>query len=176
MAHIPYGYRIEQGVAIPDEEQAKRFNRFLNAYLSGKSVKEATNVSGVDMSVSALLDYLRSGTYAGTDYYPCIVPEGTLDQVTAELQRRSHPGTQKAQPPVPVRTHFRVKAPDVNSPQGRETMNIAGNIASALYDRIIPATPSDGAQSARQIASSTELKALRTLATELILTGTAGST
>jgi hypothetical protein len=173
MAHIPYGYRIEQGVAIPDEEQAKRFNRFLNAYLSGKSVKEATNVSGVDMSVSALLDYLRSGTYAGTDYYPCIVPEGTLDQVTAELQRRSHPGTQKAQPPVPVRTHFRVKAPDVNSPQGRETINTAADIASALYGRIAPV---DGTQSARQIASSTELKALRTLATELILTGTAGST
>jgi hypothetical protein len=173
MAHIPYGYRIEQGKAVPDEEQAKRFNRFLNAYLSGKSVKEATNVSGVDMSVSALLDYLRSGTYAGTDYYPCIVPEGTLDQVTAELQRRSHPGTQKAQPPVPVRTHFRVKAPDVNSPQGRETINTAADIASALYGRIAPV---DGTQSARQIASSTELKALRTLATELILTGTAGST
>jgi hypothetical protein len=173
MAHIPYGYRIVQGEAVPDPVQVQRFNWFLDVYLSGKSVKEATIVSGVDMSVSALLHYLRSGTYAGTDYYPCIVPEGTFDRVTAELQRRSHPGTQKAQPPVPVRTHFRVKAPDVNSPQGRETINTAADIASALYGRIAPV---DGTQSARQIASSTELKALRTLATELILTGTAGST
>ena len=172
MAHIPYGYRIEQGVAIPDEEQAKRFNRFLNAYLSGKSVSAAMKESGVDMSVSGMQDYMRRGTYEGTSFYPRIVPEGTLDQVTAELQRRSHPGSKKTQPPVPVRTHFRVKAPDVNSPQGRETINTAADIASALYGRIAPV---DGTQSARQIASSTELKALRTLATELILTGTVGS-
>jgi hypothetical protein len=122
------------------------------------------------MSVSGMQDYMKRGTYGGTSFFPRIVPDGTLDRVTAELQRRSHPGTQKAQPPVPVRTHFRVKAPDV---QGRETINTAADIASALYGRIAPV---DGTQSARQIASSTELKALRTLATELILTGTAGST
>ena len=173
MGKVPYGYRIAQGKAVPDEEKAKRFNRFLIAYLSGKSVSVAMKESGVDMSVSGMQDYMKRGTYGGTSFFPRIVPDGTLDRVTAELQRRSHPGTQKAQPPVPVRTHFRVKAPDVNSPQGRETINTAADIASALYGRIAPV---DGTQSARQIASSAEMKTLRTLATELILTGTAGST
>ena len=173
MGKVPYGYRIAQGKAVPDEEQAKRFNRFLNAYLSGKSVSVAMKESGVDMSVSGMQDYMKRGTYGGTSFFPRIVPDGTLDRVTAELQRRSHPGTKKAHPPVPVKTHFRVKDPEVNSTRGREAINTAADIASALYDRIAPV---DGTQSARQIASSAEMKTLRTLATELILTGTAGST
>lgn len=173
MAHIPYGYRIEQGKAVPDPEQVQRFHLFLDAYLSGKSVKEATKVSGVDMSVSALLDYLRGGTYAGTDYYPCIVPEGTMERVRAELERRTHPGNRKTQPPVPVRTQFRVRNPVVNCLPGWETLNTASDIASALYEKI---TPVECTQTGRRTASSAEMKTLRTMATELILTGTSGRT
>ena len=37
MAHIPYGYRIEDGHAVADAEKARKLNAFIEAYLGADS-------------------------------------------------------------------------------------------------------------------------------------------
>ena len=110
MAHIPYGYRIEMGKAVRDEEQAKKLNVFLEGYLSGLSIDRARDMAGISLATSSLNHYMRSGTYAGTDYYPPIVPSGMRDRIAKEMERRSFKGKSIFIPPVPVRTEFRMKS------------------------------------------------------------------
>lgn len=111
MAHIPYGYKIENGHAVPEPEQAKKLNDFIEAYLGGLSIKESRKASGIELSQSSLLDYLRTGTYAGTEYYPPIVPDGTREQVMEELERRTHPGFSIIPDAIPVYTKFQTAKP-----------------------------------------------------------------
>lgn len=47
MAHIPYGYKIENGHAVPEPEQAKKLNDFIEAYFGGLSIKESRKASGI---------------------------------------------------------------------------------------------------------------------------------
>lgn len=41
--HIPYGYRIENGVAVIDERQAERVCTLFSGYLSGLGLVPAAN-------------------------------------------------------------------------------------------------------------------------------------
>ena len=88
MAQIPYGYKIENGEAKPEPDKVQKLNAFIDAYLGGLSFKEARKTSGVELSESCLRDYMRNGTFAGTDYYPPIVPEGTLERDGAKNTSR----------------------------------------------------------------------------------------
>ena len=109
MAHIPYGYRIERGKAQPDPEKAEKLNKAINGYLSGLSIKEANKAAGGTLSDTALRHYLKSGVYAGTDYYPPIVPEGTFDRVMAEMAERTHDGFSIRPAQLPIKTCFRIE-------------------------------------------------------------------
>lgn len=109
MAHIPFGYRIEMGKAVPDEEQVEKLNVFLEGYLGGLSIDSARRVAGIELSRSALLDYMRSGTFAGTEYYPPIVASGMKERILEELEKRTFKGTSIFVPPVPVRTEFKMR-------------------------------------------------------------------
>ncbi len=133
MAHIPYGYRIEDGHAVPEPGEVQKLNAFIEAYLGGLSVKEARKASEIGLSQSSLLDYLRKGTFAGTDYYPSIVPEGAWERVTEELARRTHPGYSVIPNALPVRTKFQTAQPQ-GSCEGS-----AAEVAAAVYGLIIPA-------------------------------------
>ena len=132
MAHIPYGYRIENGHAVPEPEKAKKLNDFIDAYFRGLSIKEAREASGIEPSQSSLLHYLRSGTYAGTEYYPPIVPDGTRERVIEELARRTHPGFSVIPEAIPVHAKFRT------APPGAACEGSAAEAAAAIYDLIIP--------------------------------------
>ena len=132
MAQIPYGYKIENGEAKPEPDKVQKLNAFIDAYLGGLSFKEARKTSGVELSEPCLRDYMRNGTFAGTDYYPPIVPEGTLERVQEEMARRTHPGVSIIPNAVPVRTKFRLA-----EPEGPCSGN-AAEVASAIYDLIMP--------------------------------------
>ena len=41
MGHTPFGYRIENGIAVIDEESATKLRRLYENYLSGMSLKTA---------------------------------------------------------------------------------------------------------------------------------------
>ncbi len=133
MAHIPYGYRIEDGHAVPEPGEAQKLNAFIEAYLGGLSVKEARKASEIGLSQSSLLDYLRKGTFAGTEYYPPIVPEGAWEQVAEELAHRTHPGFSILPDALPVHTKFQT-----GNPQG-PCEGSAAEVAAAVYNLITPA-------------------------------------
>ena len=109
MAHIPFGYRIEMGKAVPDKEQVEKLKAFLEGYLDGLSIEKARCMADIKLSASSLSDYMRSGIYAGTDYYPPIVAPGTKERIVAEMEKRTFTGTSIFAPPVPIRTEFRLK-------------------------------------------------------------------
>lgn len=43
MRHIPYGYRIENGRAVIDEEQAATVREFFQNYISGMALMPAAD-------------------------------------------------------------------------------------------------------------------------------------
>ena len=45
-AHIPYGYRIEDGKAVVDEVQAEQVRAFFKEYISGKALMVAAETVG----------------------------------------------------------------------------------------------------------------------------------
>lgn len=127
MAHIPYGYRIEMGKAVPDEEQAEKLNAFLDGYLSGLSVESARQMAGITMACSCLRRYMRSGIYTGTDYYPQIVTEDIQKQVAEEMKKRTCRGMSIFIPPVPVRKVFKLKE---SNPKGSAAEKAAARYAA----------------------------------------------
>ena len=47
MAHIPYGYRIENGKAIIDKAKSEQIKLLFEAYLSGDSLANAAKKAGI---------------------------------------------------------------------------------------------------------------------------------
>ena len=49
MAHIPYGYKIVDGKAVIDEEQAERVRTLFEGYISGLALKTAAEKAGLQI-------------------------------------------------------------------------------------------------------------------------------
>ena len=72
MSHIPYGYRIENGRAVIDEEQDATVREFFQNYISGMLVPVAEKV-GLKLYHGSAGRMLRNKKYLGDDYYPAII-------------------------------------------------------------------------------------------------------
>ena len=48
MGHTPFGYRIENGIAVIDEDAAGKLRKLYENYLSGLSLKDAAAKAGID--------------------------------------------------------------------------------------------------------------------------------
>ena len=48
MGHTPFGYRIENGIAVIDEDAAGKLRKLYENYLSGLSLKDAAAKAGLD--------------------------------------------------------------------------------------------------------------------------------
>ena len=48
MGHTPFGYRIENGVAVIDEDTAGKLRMLYANYLNGMSLKNAANDAGIE--------------------------------------------------------------------------------------------------------------------------------
>ncbi len=87
--HIPYGYRIINGKALIDENQAEQVRRLFAAYLSGKSYMDAGKSAGFELTHSSVKGLLQNRYYLGDDFYPPIISRETYDAAEAERQRRA---------------------------------------------------------------------------------------
>ncbi len=72
MAHIPYGYRTEQGKAVVVEDQAAQIRKIYEGYLSGLGLTVAAAEAGLKMTHSEVKRILANRYYIGDDYYPAI--------------------------------------------------------------------------------------------------------
>ena len=88
-AHIPYGYRIEDGKAVVDETQAEQVRTFFKEYISGKALKVAAETVGLMMFHGSAGRMLRNTHYLGDDYYPAIIDQELFDKAEEERQSRA---------------------------------------------------------------------------------------
>ena len=87
MGHTPYGYRIENGIAVIDEEGKLR--KLYENYLTGLSLKDAAAEAGIDTYHGTAKRLLKTQHYIGDDFYPVIIDETVFQNVQEELMKRA---------------------------------------------------------------------------------------
>lgn len=90
MAHIPFGYKIVDGRAAVDEEQAKQLKIIYTSHLDGKGLVESAKEAGLDSCHGSVSRMLDNEKYLGTDYYPQIIDVGTFARIKEEITRRAN--------------------------------------------------------------------------------------
>lgn len=73
MGHIPYGYKIENGLAVVDEKEAAVVRNFFDYYISGLALMAAAEKAGLKLYHGSAGRMLRNVKYLGDDYYPSII-------------------------------------------------------------------------------------------------------
>jgi hypothetical protein len=85
MGHTPYGYRIENGKAVVDEQAAKQIKTLFQSYLTGYSLAMAAKKAGITAFHAGIGRMLRNARYLGDEFYPAIIDKDTFN--TAEAER-----------------------------------------------------------------------------------------
>ncbi len=88
MRHTPYGYDINDGRAVINEEQAANIRQICENYLTGMSFKKAAAMVGLVMSHCGVKQLMLNKRYLGNSFYPAILDEETVLKVKAERIRR----------------------------------------------------------------------------------------
>lgn len=89
MGHTPYGYRIENGMAVLDEEKAAAVRKLLDSYLGGMGLASAAEAAGIHATHTQVKKMLTNKKYLGNDYYPAILTREEMETVKAELGKRA---------------------------------------------------------------------------------------
>lgn len=88
MSHIPYGYKIENGKAVIDEEKAEQIRKLYKGYLSGLAYMPAAEAAGLKLYHTSAKKMMQNKYYLGDDYYPTIIDKETFDAAEAERVKR----------------------------------------------------------------------------------------
>lgn len=89
MSHTPFGYRIENGKAVIDKEDAEQIKTLFQSYLSGDSLAEAAKKAGIKAFHSGIGRILRNTRYLGDEFYPAIIDKDTFNIAEAERIMRA---------------------------------------------------------------------------------------
>ena len=89
MGHTPYGYRIENGIAVIDEEAADKLRSLYKNYLSGMGLMSAAAEVGIEAYHGSVKRLLSNRHYLGDDYYPAIIDEVSFAKAQEEIARRA---------------------------------------------------------------------------------------
>lgn len=88
MSHVPYGYRIENGKAVIDEEKAEQVKKLYKAYLSGLAYVPAAETAGLKLYHTGAKKMMQNKRYLGDDYYPAIIDNETFEAAETERVKR----------------------------------------------------------------------------------------
>jgi len=88
MSHVPYGYRIENGKAVIDEEKAAQVKKLYEGYLSGLAYVPAAKAAGLKLYHTGAKKMMQNKHYLGDDYYPAIIDQYTFDAAESERVKR----------------------------------------------------------------------------------------
>lgn len=119
--HIPYGYRIENGVAVIDESQADQVRTLFNGYLSGLGLVPAAKAAGLLLFYSGAKRMLQNQHYLGDDFYPALIDIKTFTRAEEERMRRA-------------RTMGRIREQSKTAPRKAETAFILEKITHKYDD------------------------------------------
>lgn len=112
MGHTPYGYIIENGCALIDEEKADKIRKLYDNYLSGMALAKAAAEAGIETYHGTAKRLMENPHYFGDNFYPAIIDRETYDKAAEERLRRAGKlgrlnRTKAAKPAViPTRFHF----------------------------------------------------------------------
>lgn len=75
-----YGYMMINGKVAINEEQAEKVRGFFEFYISGQSLKAASDNAGLNIFHGSAGKMLRNKHYLGDDYYPAIITQKIFDK------------------------------------------------------------------------------------------------
>ena len=105
MGHTPYGYRIENGRAVIDENQAQQVRGLFEGYLSGLALTDAAGKAGLILFHGSAGRMLRNRKYLGDGYYPAIIDRTTFDKAEEERLKRAKALGRMYEKVEPIKTH-----------------------------------------------------------------------
>ena len=110
-----YGYKIINGKAVIDEQEAGIIISIFNGYISGLSMKAAAANAGAPMPHSTVKRILMQDVYIGTDYYPAIISRVTFAKATGRrLHRANQHGCEKRYTAPPIHKAFELAAAETH--------------------------------------------------------------
>ena len=89
MGHTPFGYKIKNGIAVIDEEEANQLREIYSLYLSGLSFNAIARKLEIKIFHTGIKRMLLNKKYLGDDYYPPIIDKETFDKVPLEINTRA---------------------------------------------------------------------------------------
>ena len=89
MRNIPFGYRIENGIAVIDEASAGKLRMLYDNYLAGMALTEAARQAGIEAYHASAKRLLMTEHYLGDEFYPAIISKELFDHVQAERIKRA---------------------------------------------------------------------------------------
>lgn len=89
MGHTPFGYRIENGKAVIDNEAADQIRTLYQSYLSGDSLDTASIKAGIKSFHAGIGRMLQTTRYLGDEYYPAIIDPNIYAAAQAERIKRA---------------------------------------------------------------------------------------
>ena len=91
--HLPYGYRIEDGLCVINNEESKILNKLFISYLEIGTLIRAANTSGFKAnSHTSVKRILINKRYLGDDYYPKIIEKEVFEKVNEKLKEKHRKG------------------------------------------------------------------------------------
>ena len=112
--HTPFGYRIENGVAVVCEEEAAQIRKLYEGYLNGLSLVAAAADAGLTLKHTSVKCIMQNPHLLGDDFYPAIIDQETYDVFEDERKRREKAlgRDKRAKRPIeprPAPTSFRMR-------------------------------------------------------------------
>lgn len=137
-AKVPYGYRIEGGVAMIDPEEAGALKLYFQRYLEGLPMSQAAQEARLPCSATTLPHFFKRKEYLGTDFYPALITEEYQKRLITEYESRKGKQVRVAptHPEKGVRLYkdfrlARMRAYEYGNPV---------DCAAALYQQVRPKT------------------------------------
>ena len=143
--HTPFGYRIENGRAVVNEQEGEQLRQIFTGYLSGLSYIKAAQKVGLDLTHKSVKNLLQNKRYLGDDFYPAIIDKQTFDAVEVERLRRLESSPIKhfkrgAAEVRPIQTEFQLQS---LSEQYSDPFQRAEYIYSQIVDKVPKALQSE---------------------------------
>ena len=86
--HTPFGYRIENGVAVVCEKEAAQIRMLFKGYMSGLSLVSAADAAGLTLKHTSVKCIMQNPRLRGDDFYPAIIGRETFEAFETERKRR----------------------------------------------------------------------------------------
>ena len=86
--HTPFGYRIQNGIAVVCKEEVRQIKQIYKGYLSGMSYMNAAEHVGLHLNHCCVKRLLQNRHYLGDEFYPAIIDRKMFDAAEQRSQEK----------------------------------------------------------------------------------------